>query len=63
MPHKARDWMNKPVIIVDPDSGVSNAMTRTSRCRINSLVVDLSDGNQPILGILTTADMSKKSWQ
>ncbi|MEW5938222.1 MAG: CBS domain-containing protein [Chloroflexota bacterium] len=59
MPHLVRDWMSKPVIVVDPDSSVSYAMTLMRRRRIHSLVVDVTEKN-PAYGIVTTTDIRDK---
>jgi CBS domain-containing protein len=59
MTNKVRDWMSKPVIVVDPDSSVSYALTLMRRRRIHSLVVNL--GGDPIkYGIVTTTDIRDK---
>ncbi|MBL8051395.1 MAG: CBS domain-containing protein, partial [Anaerolineales bacterium] len=55
MPNLVRDWMSSPVVVVDPDSSVSHAMTLMRRRKINSLVVDVSEKN-PSYGIITTTD-------
>lgn len=54
-----RDWMKSPVVVVDPDTTVSYAMTLMRRRNIHSLVVDLSAENGSY-GILTTTDISYK---
>jgi CBS domain-containing protein len=59
MSNIVRDWMSSPVIVVDPDSSVSHALTLMRRRRIHSLVVDLS-GDRPAYGILTTTDIRDK---
>ncbi|MBI3162147.1 MAG: CBS domain-containing protein [Chloroflexi bacterium] len=59
MPHTVRDWMRSPVIVVDPDSSVSYAMTLMRRRNIRSLVVNISEKN-PAYGILTTTDVRDK---
>ncbi len=59
MPHLVRDWMSKPVIVVDPDSSVSYAMTLMRRRNIHSVVVDITEKN-PAYGILTTTDIRDK---
>jgi CBS domain-containing protein len=56
---KVRDWMSSPVIVVDPDSSVSHALTLMRRRRIHSLLVDLS-GRTPTYGIITTTDIRDK---
>ena len=59
MPHTVRDWMSKPVVVVDPDSSVSYAMTLMRRRRIHSVVVAVTESN-PAYGILTTTDVRDK---
>jgi CBS domain-containing protein len=59
MPNTVRDWMSKPVIVVDPDTSVSHAMTLMRRRNIHSLVVDVAEGN-PAYGIVTTTDIRDK---
>src|SRR5512133_2743715 len=54
-----RDWMKSPVIVIDPDSSVSYAMTLMRRRGIHSVVIDLSAENGGY-GILTTTDISNK---
>ena len=56
MPHLVRDWMSSPVVVVDPDSSVSYAMTLMRRRNIHSVVVDVSEKN-PSYGIITTTDV------
>jgi CBS domain-containing protein len=51
--------MSSPVVVVDPDSSVSYAMTLMRRRRIHSIVVDVSDKN-PSYGIVTTTDVRDK---
>ncbi|PWH17173.1 MAG: hypothetical protein DDG60_02720 [Anaerolineae bacterium] len=59
MPGYVRDWMQSPVVVIDPDSSVSYAMTLMRRRRIHSLVVDLSS-ERGGYGIVTTTDISSK---
>ena len=59
MPHTVRDWMSSPVVVVDPDTGVSYAMTLMRRRNIHSVIVDISDKNQSY-GIVTTTDVRDK---
>ena len=59
MPNKVRDWMSSPVIVVDPDSSVSYALTLMRRRHIHSVVVDAS-GQNPDYGIITTTDIRDK---
>ncbi len=59
MAHTVRDWMSSPVIVVDPDTSVSHAMTLMRRRGIHSVVVDISKLNAAY-GILTTTDIRDK---
>ena len=59
MPHLVRDWMSSPVVVVDPDSSVSHALTLMRRRKIHSVVVDMSEKN-PAYGIVTTTDIRDK---
>lgn len=59
MPSTVRDWMSSPVVVVDPDSSVSYALTLMRRRKIHSVVVDVSDKN-PAYGIVTTTDIRDK---
>ena len=59
MPHTVRDWMSSPVIVVDPDSSVSYAVTLMRRRNIHSLVVDGTKENIAY-GIITTTDIRDK---
>ncbi len=59
MPSTVRDWMSKPVVVVDPDSSVSYAMTLMRRRNIHSVVVDISEKN-PAYGIVTRTDVRNK---
>jgi len=59
MPAKVRDWMSKPVIVVDPDSSVSYALTLMRRRNIHSVVVDKT-GENAVYGIVTTTDIRDK---
>jgi CBS domain-containing protein len=59
MPHLVRDWMSSPVVVVDPDSSVSYAMTLMRRRKIHSVVVNISEKN-PSYGIITTTDIRDK---
>lgn len=54
-----RDWMKSPVVVIDPDTTVSYAMTLMRRRNIHSLVVDLGSENGAY-GILTTTDIRDK---
>ena len=59
MPHTVRDWMSSPVVVVDPDSSVSYALTLMRRRKIHSVVVDVSEKN-PSYGIVTRSDIRDK---
>lgn len=59
MPHTVRDWMSSPVIVVDPDTSVSYAVTLMRRRNIHSLVVDMTKENNGY-GIITTTDIRDK---
>jgi CBS domain-containing protein len=59
MPNKVRDWMSMPVIVVDPDSSVSHALTLMRRRDIHSVVVDITPDN-PSYGIITSTDIRDK---
>jgi CBS domain-containing protein len=59
MPNKVRDWMSMPVIVVDPDSSVSHALTLMRRRDIHSVVVDITPDN-PHYGIVTSTDIRDK---
>jgi CBS domain-containing protein len=51
--------MSSPVVVVDPDSSVSYAMTLMRRRKIHSVVVNVSEKN-PSYGIITTTDIRDK---
>jgi CBS domain-containing protein len=59
MPNHVRDWMSSPVIVVDPDSSVSYALTLMRRRRIHSAVVSTDEQN-PTYGIVTSTDIRDK---
>lgn len=59
MPHTVRDWMSKPVVVVDPDSSVKYALTLMRRRKIHSVVVATSERN-PTYGIVTSTDIRDK---
>jgi CBS domain-containing protein len=59
MPHTVRDWMSKPVIVVDSDSSVSYALTLMRRRNIHSVVVNIGEDSSSY-GILTTTDIRDK---
>jgi CBS domain-containing protein len=57
MPYLVRNWMSKPVVVVDRDSTVSYAMTLMRRRNIHSVVVT---GKDQTYGIVTTTDIRDK---
>lgn len=59
MPNKVRDWMSRPVVVIDPDSSVSYALTLMRRRNIHSVIVDLS-ADKSTYGIVTTTDIRDK---
>jgi CBS domain-containing protein len=59
MPHYVRDWMSKPVIVVDPDSSVKYALTLMRRRGIRSVIVDATESS-PQYGIVTRSDIRDK---
>ncbi len=54
-----RDWMSKPVVVIDPDTSISYALTLMRRRRIHSLVVDLTRESASY-GIITSTDIRDK---
>jgi CBS domain-containing protein len=59
MPNTVRDWMSRPVVVVDPDSSIRYALTLMRRRKIHSVVVAISDKN-PQYGIVTSTDIRDK---
>jgi CBS domain-containing protein len=59
MPNLVRDWMSKPVVVVDPDSSVKYALTLMRRRKIHSVIVSMSERN-PTYGIVTSTDIRDK---
>ncbi len=59
MPHTVRDWMSTPVVVVDPDTSVSHAMTLMRRRNIHSVVVDGGEAEKGY-GIVTSTDIMDK---
>lgn len=57
--HIVRDWMSSPVIVIDPDTSVSYALTVMRRRGIHSVVVNLAE-REMRYGILTTTDIRDK---
>lgn len=60
MAYIVRDYMNKPVIVIAPETLVSQALTLMRRRNIHSLVVDLTKGSRIEYGIVTTTDIRDK---
>lgn len=59
MPNTVRDWMSRPVVVVDPDSNVKYALTLMRRRKIHSVIVAMSEKN-PTYGIVTSTDIRDK---
>ena len=59
MPNTVRDWMSKPVVVVDPDSSVRYTLTLMRRRKIHSVVVAMSEKNSQY-GIVTSTDIRDK---
>jgi len=59
MPNTVRDWMSRPVVVVDPDSSVKYTLTLMRRRKIHSVVVAISERN-PTYGIVTSTDIRDK---
>lgn len=59
MPDRVKDWMSSPVLIVDPDTPVSYALTLMRRRHVHSLVVNISEDNLTY-GIITSTDIRDK---
>lgn len=59
MLHKVKDWMSSPVIVIDPDSSVSYALTLMRRRNIHSLVVVMNETEQQF-GMITITDIRNK---
>lgn len=60
MTNHVRDWMSSPVIVIDPDSSVSYALTLMRRRIIHSLVVNIANSDTPTYGIITSTDIRDK---
>ncbi|MBE0408430.1 MAG: CBS domain-containing protein [Anaerolineales bacterium] len=54
-----REWMSTPVIVVDPDSSVSYALTLMRRRKVHSLVVNIAEDHLTY-GIITSTDIRDK---
>lgn len=59
MPNHVSDWMSSPVIVIDPDSTVSFALTLMRRRNVHSLVVNITD-DKLTYGIVTSTDVRDK---
>ncbi len=53
------EWMSSPVIVVDPDSAVSFALTLMRRRSVHSVVVSITE-DKLTYGIVTTTDIRDK---
>lgn len=60
MTNHVSDWMSSPVIVIDPDSSVSFALTLMRRRNVHSLVVNIASENIPTYGIITSTDVRDK---
>ncbi len=60
MSYVVRDWMARPIIIIDDSTPVTHAMTLMKRRNIHSLVVDTSEPGKVSYGIVTTTDIRDK---
>ena len=60
MSYIVRDWMARPIIIIDDSTLVTQALTLMKRRGIHSLVVDCSDAGKVSYGIVTTTDIRDK---
>lgn len=59
MSNKVRDWMSSPVVVIDPDSTVSYALTLMRRRRIHSLIIKITE-DELTYGIITSTDIRDK---
>jgi len=60
MSYVVRDWMTKPIIVIDDSTQVTHAMTLMRRRNIHSLVVDATESGKVAYGIVTTTDIRDK---
>ncbi len=60
MSYIVRDWMARPIIIIDDSTPVTQALTLMKRRGIHSLVVDCSEPGKVSYGIVTTTDIRDK---
>lgn len=56
MTNRVRDWMSTPVLVIDPDTSVSYALTMMRRRNVHSLVVNITD-DSVTYGIITSTDI------
>ena len=61
MSNTVRDWMSEPVVVVDPDSSVSFALTLMRRRNVHGLVVDIAEDRLTYGIITTTISVTKSS--
>ena len=59
MTNTVRDWMSRPVIVIDRDCSVSYALTLMRQRNIHSLLVSLPE-NPHAYGIVTSTDIRDK---
>lgn len=59
MPDRVKDWMSSPVLVVDPDTAVSYALTLMRRRNVHSLIVNITEDNLTY-GIITSTDIRDK---
>jgi isocitrate dehydrogenase len=59
MTNTVQNWMSRPVLVVDPDTTVSYALTLMRRRRVHSLVVNITD-DKLTYGIITSTDIRDK---
>ncbi|MEN6481622.1 MAG: CBS domain-containing protein [Anaerolineaceae bacterium] len=57
--HTVRDWMMELVVIVEPDTIVSEALSTMRRRYINSVIVNKTEVH-PLYGIVTSRDICDK---
>jgi CBS domain-containing protein len=60
MAYTVRDYMSKPVLVIDAETPVSSALSIMRRRNIHSLVVDLTEGSNVEYGIVTSTDIRDK---
>lgn len=60
MSYVVRDWMARPIIVIDDATLVTQAMTLMRRRNIHSLIVDSTKDSKVSYGIVTTTDIRDK---